>query len=182
MEPIVKVDNLSCALPDGTVLLDNVNLAIEQGECVLLCGRSGAGKTTLTKCLNGIIPHFEPSVSRVGAVEVCGKDPATCEAYELALDVGNVFQNPKSQFFNLTSDDELAFGLEVAGAAPGLIDQRISYVVNALGIEGLTKRNVSHMSGGEKRAWCSPPWKSPIPSSTVWMSRPRTSTVQPRLG
>ncbi len=152
MHPVVKVDHLSCTLPDGTLLLDDVSLTVEPGECVLLCGRSGAGKTTLTKCLNGLIPHFEPSVTRMGDVEVCGKDPATCEAYEFALDVGNVFQNPKSQFFNLTSDDELAFGLEVAGTSPDAIEKRVAHVVSALSIEGLTNRNVNHMSGGEKQS------------------------------
>lgn len=152
MEPIVSAQSLSCTLPDGARLLDDVNLAVEPGECVLLCGRSGAGKTTLTKCLNGIIPNFEPAVTRTGSVTVCGKDPAFCEAYELALEVGNVFQNPKSQFFNLTSDDELAFGLEVAGAAPDDIDERVARTVEALSIEGLRGRNVNHMSGGEKQS------------------------------
>lgn len=147
---VVKLENLSCELQDGTRLLDGVNLEVEPGECVLLCGRSGAGKTTITKCLNGLIPNFEPGVARSGKVSVCGKDPAECETYELALEVGNVFQNPKSQFFNLTSDDELAFGLEVAGANPDDIDARIEEVSRAMDIEGLRDRNVNHMSGGEK--------------------------------
>lgn len=149
---VVKLENLSCELQDGTRLLDGVNLEVEPGECVLLCGRSGAGKTTITKCLNGLIPNFEPGVARSGKVSVCGKDPAECETYELALEVGNVFQNPKSQFFNLTSDDELAFGLEVAGANPDDIDARIEEVSRAMDIEGLRDRNVNHMSGGEKQS------------------------------
>ena len=152
MTPVVSLEHLSCALSDGTLLLDDVSLTVEAGECVLLCGRSGAGKTTLTKCLNGVIPHFEPTVARTGSVSVCGKDPALCEAYELALEVGNVFQNPKSQFFNLTSDDELAFGLEVAGTATDAIDKRVAQVVSALSIDGLRGRNVNHMSGGEKQS------------------------------
>lgn len=152
MGTVVKLENLSCELQDGTLLLNGIDLEVEAGECVLLCGRSGAGKTTITKCLNGLIPNFDPGVSRSGTVSVCGKDPATCEAYELALEVGNVFQNPKSQFFNLTSDDELAFGLEVAGAHPDYIDARTEEVTHALAIEGLRERNVSHMSGGEKQS------------------------------
>lgn len=152
MGAVVELKNLSCELPDGTLLLDGVDLEVEAGECVLLCGRSGAGKTTITKCLNGLIPNFEPEVTRKGRVVVCGKDPASCEAYELALEVGNVFQNPKSQFFNLTSDDELAFGLEVAGAHPDDIDARTEEVTSALAIDGLRGRNVSHMSGGEKQS------------------------------
>ena len=149
---VIKLENLSCELQDGTLLLDGVDLEVEAGECVLLCGRSGAGKTTITKCLNGLIPNFDSGVTRSGRVSVCGKDPATCDAYELALKVGNVFQNPKSQFFNLTSDDELAFGLEVAGAHPDDIDARIEEVTHALSIEGLRDRHVNHMSGGEKQS------------------------------
>lgn len=152
MEQVVNVEHLSCKTADGTKLLDDVSLKVRAGECVLLCGRSGAGKTMLTKCLNGLIPNFEPGITRLGGVSVCGKDPAVCEAYELAFDVGNVFQNPKSQFFNLTSDDELAFGLEVAGVDPDTIDERMAYVTDALAIENLRGRNVNHMSGGEKQS------------------------------
>lgn len=95
-----------------------MNLTVRRGECVLLCGRSGMGKTTVTKLINGLIPQFEPGVERTGEVEVCGFDPARCAMHELARHVGSVFQNPKSQFFNLTSNDELAFGLEAAGSTP----------------------------------------------------------------
>lgn len=152
MEQVVNVKHLSCEAADGSKLLGDVNLEVAPGECVLLCGRSGAGKTTLTKCLNGLIPNFEPGIVRMGSVSVCGKDPAVCEAYELALDIGNVFQNPKSQFFNLTSDDELAFGLEMTGADPDIIDARMDYVTKSLGIQNLRGRNVNHMSGGEKQS------------------------------
>lgn len=149
---IVDIRNLTCTLADGTKLLDDVTLQVEPGECVLLCGRSGMGKTTLTKCINGLIPHFEPAIERQGSVEVCGLDPAVAEAYELAERVGNVFQNPKSQFFNLTSDDELAFGLEVAGAPADLIDARVEKVAHDLAIEDLRHRDVNRMSGGEKQS------------------------------
>ncbi|MFQ9179984.1 MAG: ATP-binding cassette domain-containing protein [Eggerthella lenta] len=131
---------------------------MRRGECVLLCGRSGMGKTTVTKLINGLIPQFEPGVERTGEVEVCGFDPARCAMHELARHVGSVFQNPKSQFFNLTSNDELAFGLEAAGVDADAIEERIRATVGALHVEHLLDRGVTKMSGGESRASCSPRW------------------------
>lgn len=139
-------------IPQGEKILDDVSLDVRQGECVLLCGPSGMGKTTLTKCINGLIPSFELGIGLVGAVRVCGLVPGTCETYELAKRVGSVFQNPKSQFYHLTSDDELVFGLENAGADVGRIERRRSEVVSEMGIQRLLHRDVSKMSGGEKQA------------------------------
>lgn len=139
-------------IAQGEKILDDVSLDVRQGECVLLCGPSGMGKTTLTKCINGLIPSFELGIGLVGAVRVCGLVPGTCETYELAKRVGSVFQNPKSQFYHLTSDDELVFGLENAGADVGRIERRRSEVVSEMGIQRLLHRDVSKMSGGEKQA------------------------------
>lgn len=150
--PVVELRGVSCAAPDGSRILDDVSLSVRRGECVLLCGRSGMGKTTITKCVNGLIPQFEPAVERTGEVRVCGLDPAACEMYELALRVGSVFQNPKSQFFNLTSNDELAFGLEAAGVDAEVIERRVGETVRALRAERLLDRDVTKMSGGEKQS------------------------------
>lgn len=150
--PVVELRGVSCRAADGTLILDNVSLSVRRGECVLLCGRSGMGKTTLTKCVNGLIPSFEPSIERTGDVRVCGFDPAACEMYELARRVGSVFQNPKSQFFNLTSNDELAFGLESAGVDADAIECRIRETVDALDASRLLGRDVTKMSGGEKQS------------------------------
>lgn len=150
--PAVELRGVSCRTADGSLILDDVNLRVSPGECVLLCGRSGMGKTTVTKCINGLIPQFEPGIERIGDVEVRGLDPAACEMYELARRVGSVFQNPKSQFFNLTSNDELAFGLEAAGEDADVIERRIGETVTALRAERLLGRSVTKMSGGEKQS------------------------------
>ena len=107
--------------------LKSLNLQIERGEFVLLCGRSACGKTTATKCINGLIPHFSEG-KYSGAVFVKGKDVANTPIYKISEDVGSVFQNPKTQFFNLDSNSELVFGME-----------------NLLG------RSVFDLSGGEKQ-------------------------------
>lgn len=149
---LVQLEGVSVRAADGPKLLDDVNLTINRGECVLLCGRSGMGKTTITKCINGLIPQFEPGLELEGAVSVCGREPAACEMYELASCVDSVFQNPKSQFFNLTSNDELAFGLEAAGYPADVIEERIASTVRAMHAERLLYRNVTKMSGGEKQS------------------------------
>lgn len=149
---IVETRDLACRLDDGTVLLDAIDLSVRPGECILLCGRSGMGKTTITKCLNGLIPVFDTMIKRMGQVRVCGVDPAECEMHKLARHVGSVFQNPKSQFFNLTSNDELAFGLEAAGVDADEIERSVRRVVSDLGIQRLLNRSVTTMSGGERQS------------------------------
>lgn len=71
--------------------------------------------------------------------------------YELARKVGSVFQNPKSQFFNLDTDSELAFGLENEGRPPDEIRKRVSDTVDALHLQELQARNIFSLSGGQKQ-------------------------------
>ena len=107
---MISIDNVSFGYGEAQETLSQVSAAIAPGECVLLCGASGCGKTTVTKLINGLIPAFTPGCRLEGRVEVDGLDPGTTPMYELARKVGSVFQNPKSQFFNLDTDSELAFG------------------------------------------------------------------------
>lgn len=151
-EPVVRLENVSCEVAGGRKILDGIDLEVRRGECLLLAGRSGSGKTTITKCINGLIPSFEPGIELTGSVSVCGLNPAHCEMHELAERVGSVFQNPKSQFFNLTSNDELAFGLESRGVPASKIEERIECVVGALGAHRLLGRTVTEMSGGERQS------------------------------
>lgn len=75
--------------------LREISLHIEKGECVLLCGGSGCGKTTLTRLINGLIPHFyEGTLS--GSVTVDGKSTGETDIATLSDRVGSVFQNPRT--------------------------------------------------------------------------------------
>ncbi|AKC62420.1 MULTISPECIES: ABC transporter ATP-binding protein [Clostridium] len=131
--------------------LKNINLHVKPGECVLLCGKSGCGKTTVTKLINGLIPHFIQGEFE-GKVISAGMDVENTKMYHLSSKIGSVFQNPKSQFFNIDSDSELAFCLENDGREPEYIKERISHTINDLKIDKLVNRNIFTMSGGEKQA------------------------------
>ncbi|MBW5456210.1 ABC transporter ATP-binding protein [Clostridium sporogenes] len=131
--------------------LKNINLHVKPGECVLLCGKSGCGKTTVTKLINGLIPHFIQGEFE-GKVISADMDVENTKMYHLSSKIGSVFQNPKSQFFNIDSDSELAFCLENDGREPEYIKERISHTINDLKIDKLVNRNIFTMSGGEKQA------------------------------
>ena len=148
---MISVDNVSFGYGEAQETLSQVSAAIAPGECVLLCGASGCGKTTVTKLINGLIPAFTPGCRLEGRVEVDGLDPGTTPMYELARKVGSVFQNPKSQFFNLDTDSELAFGLENEGRTPEEIRKRVSDTVDALHLQELQARNIFSLSGGQKQ-------------------------------
>ena len=147
---MIKFENVNVTM-QGKRILSDVNLEIQDGEFVLICGESGCGKTTLTKLINGLIPHFVKDVSVDGTITVCGKNVAEMPMYEIAELVGSVFQNPRTQFFYTNSNAEMAFGLENRGVEPEYIRKRIKNTINELDIEKLEDRNVFSMSGGEKQ-------------------------------
>ena len=148
---MISIDNVSFGYGEAQETLSQVSAAIAPGECVLLCGASGCGKTTVTKLINGLIPSFTPGCRLEGRVEVDGLDPGTTPMYELARKVGSVFQNPKSQFFNLDTDSELAFGLENEGRPPEEIRRRVADTVEALHLQELQRRSIFSLSGGQKQ-------------------------------
>jgi len=149
---MITIDNVSFSYAHEKDTLKNINLHIKPGECVLLCGKSGCGKTTVTKLVNGLIPHFTENGRLEGRVSAAGMEVAQTELYELSKRIGSVFQNPKSQFFNLDSDAEMAFGLENIGAPPAYMRDRLKTTVKELKIERLTHRGIFTMSGGERQA------------------------------
>lgn len=105
----------------------------------------------VTILINGLIPHFVRDVSVDGTITVCGKNVAEMPMYEIAELVGSVFQNPRTQFFYMNSNAEMAFGLENRGVEPEYIRKRIKNTINELDIEKLEDRDVFSMSGGEKQ-------------------------------
>lgn len=147
---MIQFQNVSAVI-QGSRILDNINLTVNDGEFVLLCGESGCGKTTLTRLVNGLIPHFVKDVEIDGTVTVEGLDIAKSPMYKIAESVGSVFQNPKTQFFNTDSSAEIAFGLENIGTDRDSMHKRVAETISDLGIETLADRSIFSMSGGEKQ-------------------------------
>ena len=97
---MIQIQNVSFGYEEEQETLSNIDLEIAQGECIVLTGESGCGKTTVTKLINGLIPHFCRGWRfYLARCFVNGLEVPKTEMYRLAEEVGSVFQNPKSQFF-----------------------------------------------------------------------------------
>lgn len=148
---MIEFQKVSFTYPEsGDGGLHDVSLTIPDGQCVLLCGRSGCGKTTLTRLVNGLIPQFFPG-ELTGRVLLDGEDLAELPLYRISEKVGSVFQNPRTQFFNVDSDSEIAFGLESQARPPAELRARVARTAEELGIRDLLGRSLFALSGGEKQ-------------------------------
>lgn len=148
---MIEMQNVSFSYPDSADGgLKNINLTIPDEQCVLLCGRSGCGKTTLTRLINGLIPQFFAG-ELTGKVLLDGENLFDLPMYRIAEKVGSVFQNPRTQFFNVDTDSEIAFGMENEAVPQEQMGQRVVETAKALRIENLLGRNIFALSGGEKQ-------------------------------
>ena len=130
--------------------LSNINLTIQTGEVVLFTGKSGCGKTTITRLLNGLIPNYYEGELQ-GNVLLDKKNISQLPLYETAKEVGSVFQNPRTQFFTTDSTSEVAFACENQGLSENEIRNRIKEVASEFEIKYLLGKNLFHLSGGEKQ-------------------------------
>ncbi len=152
LEMTITLKNVSFSYTDSLddAVIKNLNFEIKSGECVVLVGESGCGKTTISKLINGLIPLYQ-SGTMAGDVLLGDKNTADMTLAEISRHVGSVFQNPRSQFFNIDTDSEIAFGCENLGMDPEEIRKRVNRVVKEFHIEHLVGRNIFHLSGGEKQ-------------------------------
>jgi len=130
--------------------LKDINLTIQDGEFVLLTGRSGCGKTTLMRSLNGLIPHFYPGKIQ-GDLRLNGESLLEMKPSELAGKIGTVFQDPRSQFFMTDTTRELAFGCENMGYERKETVKRVANSVKDLRLEEYLNRSIFALSSGEKQ-------------------------------
>lgn len=130
--------------------LHDISLHIPVGQCVLLCGESGCGKTTVTRLLNGLIPYYYEG-NLEGEITVAGMNVKDTELHQISRRVGSVFQNPRSQFFCVDTTSEIAFGCENLGLPEEVIRKRITQSAKELKIESLLDRDIFRLSGGEKQ-------------------------------
>ncbi len=128
--------------------LSHVNLKIERGQYVTVCGRSGSGKTTLLKHLKSVLaPHGNVS----GEILFDGKPLCEVDLRTQSSQIGYVMQNPDSQIVTDKVWHELAFGLESLGVDQKTIRLRVAEMASYFGIQGWFHKNVADLSGGQKQ-------------------------------
>ncbi len=130
--------------------LDEIDLEIDQGEYLLISGRSGSGKSTMLRCMNGLVPQFHGGYFQ-GRVIVDGLDTLEHSVRELSRSVGLVFQDPENQFVTTSVRSEIAFGQENLNTDPGLIRKKTLAMAESFDLEGVLDRAPDTLSGGEKQ-------------------------------
>ncbi|MGW4703659.1 ABC transporter ATP-binding protein [Streptomyces sp. NPDC004285] len=148
---MIRFENVSMRYDEDTApTLRNVDLTIPEGELVLLVGPSGVGKSTLLGAVSGLVPHFTGG-TLTGRVTVDGRDTRTHPPRELADVVGTVGQDPSAHFVTDTVEDELAYGMESLGLAPGVMRRRVEETLDLLGLAELRDRPLATLSGGQRQ-------------------------------
>ncbi len=133
----------------GPLVLKDIDFRVARGETVVVTGLSGCGKSTLCFCISGAIHHNRDGVM-TGEMLLNGKNIRELRAASLSLEVGMVFQDPDTQLFSPTVEDEIAFAPENLCLPPAQIRERVEQALNLLGITALREANPYKLSGGEK--------------------------------
>jgi energy-coupling factor transport system ATP-binding protein len=135
---------------DETTVLSDVNLAVEEGELVVVTGPTGSGKSTLLGVVNGLVPRFSGGTLR-GDVLLDGSSVLGAPPRERAHLVGYVGQDPLAGFVTDTVEEELAYGMEQLGLPPETMRRRVEETLDLLGIADLRDRDLKTLSGGQQQ-------------------------------
>ena len=150
---MLTLENLSLFYEQDKKVLDDINLIVADGECVLLTGESGSGKSSIINSINGLAFEYE-NAKFSGSVKVNNKDLKGMELYEISLLISSVFQNPKTHFFNVDTTLELLFYLENIGLDRKEMESRMEDMLKLFPIKHLLGRSIFDLSGGEKQILC----------------------------
>jgi len=149
---MIKFNEAGVVYPNK-IIIGPINLCINKGEIHLVTGKSGSGKTSVTKMANGLIDNLSEA-ERYGDVLLKNKKIEELTVKELISNVTSVYQNPKTQFFTDNTTSELVFAMENLAYELSEMDIRLDKVSHFFGIERLLNRNVLELSGGEKQILC----------------------------
>jgi len=148
---VIETKNLTYTYPGSTKQsISDVSIKVEKGEFALITGPSGCGKTTLCRCFNGLIPHFYQG-KLSGEMITAGLKVSEHPIFELARNVGLVFQNPENQLFALSVEKDVAFGLENLGVPRGEMRKRVDWALELTGIHDIRERAPHELSGGQQQ-------------------------------
>lgn len=145
-----EIKNLSFSYPASKngLALKEINLSIDRGEYIAVCGKSGSGKTTLLKHLKSVL---SPHGNMEGEIYFEGKPLKESDLRQQSSKIGYVMQNPDNQIVTDKVWHELAFGLESLGIDQKTIRLRVAEMANYFGIQGWFHKNVTELSGGQKQ-------------------------------
>lgn len=147
----IVVENLNFKYSRGDeLILKNISFTLEYGEVLGIMGPTGAGKTTLAMCLNGLVPKTI-SGELEGKIVVDGKDVQEYEVAEMSQSVGFVFQEPENQLSQMSIEEEVAFGMGNLGVPREEMPGRIKEVLETVGLSGFEKRSPLALSGGQQQ-------------------------------
>lgn len=149
MRNVIELKNVSFRYSNSCKnSIGDINFEIKKGEVVFLVGNSGSGKSTLLNILNGIIPEVIEGDLK-GDVIINGRKDL--KIYERSLLLGNVFQNPRSQFFTTNTTSELVFQMENYGYEVKEMSRRLNYIVDKFEVKNLLNREIFNLSSGERQ-------------------------------
>ena len=150
-EPVISLREVSFTYRNASQpALRTVSLDIRRGEFVVLMGATGAGKSTLAKCLNCSIPQFQPGTLS-GSITVLGRSLIGATVSDLAGKVGLVSQDFEAQLFATNVRQEVAFGMEQLGTPRAEMEERLATGLALVGLQQFGARDPSTLSGGEKQ-------------------------------
>lgn len=141
----ISFKDVAFSYGEGGFRMKNFNLEVGEGEFLAVLGHNGSGKSTLARLMNGLLLPDE------GTVEVFGTPLSAKNLYDVRRQVGVVFQNPDNQTVSSIVEDDVAFGAENVGLPREEIGERISFALNAVGMEGYRQATISRLSGGQKQ-------------------------------
>jgi len=150
-ENAIKLNNVSYRYPSAVEpCLKNVSLTVRKGKFVVLMGATGAGKTTLSLCLNGLIPQLLEG-ELTGQISVAGHDVRKTAVQSLARGLGLVLQDPETQIIGRTVEEDTAFGPRNFLVPLEEIKRRVNQTLQKVRLTGYHSRLTEELSGGEKQ-------------------------------
>jgi energy-coupling factor transport system ATP-binding protein len=135
---------------NSSPVLRDIDLEVAKGEVVLITGASGAGKTTLCRCLNGLIPHIY-SGDLNGEISIMGYDPRIIPSNKMSSIIGMVGQDADTQLITMSVQDEIVLGPQNLGLSHEEIKERLEWASNSIDVNHLLNKAPYELSGGQKQ-------------------------------